>query len=102
MFKLKDEESIEFDNMSEFEDDVYIISYPLATPWSNPLGEGESPEAIEKLLATSTENCTEAQMRQAHENLATMTDTFMDPSVPLIDTNAEAHNINIGSTRPIS
>ncbi len=30
-----------------------------------------------------------------------MTDTFIDPSVPLISTNAVANYIDTGSTRPI-
>ncbi len=47
MFKLTDKESIEFDDMSEFEDDV-DISCPLAIPRSKLLGEGEYLEAIEK------------------------------------------------------
>ncbi len=33
--------------------------------------------------------------------LATMTDTFMDPSLPLIGTNAVAHYIDTGTERPI-
>ncbi len=40
MFKLKEDETIEFDHMSEFEDDVDIISCPLATPRSKPLWKG--------------------------------------------------------------
>ncbi len=87
--------------MSELEDDVEIISCPLATPRSRPLREGEIPEAIEKLLGTCTDNLTEDQMKLAHNMLATMINTFMDPSVPLVDTQAVAHYIDTGSTMPI-
>ncbi len=40
-------------------------------------------------------------MKLVREHLATMTDTFMDPSVPLVGTNAVAHYIDTGTTRPI-
>ncbi len=43
-------------NMSDFNDDVGIISCPLASPRSEPLGEYELPKAIEKLLATCKSN----------------------------------------------
>ncbi len=78
MLKLKDEESFEFGDMPEFEDDVDIIYFE-----------------------TCTETLTRVQMKQAHERLATMTDTFMNPSLPLIGTNVVAHYIDTGSTRPI-
>ncbi len=48
LFKLKTDNTLETDDMSEFEDDVDIISCPLATPRSRPLGKGELPEAIGK------------------------------------------------------
>ncbi len=38
MFNLTDEL-----NMSDFEDDVDIIIFPLASPRSEPLGEDELP-----------------------------------------------------------
>ncbi len=40
-------------------------------------------------------------MKVAHGNIASMTDTFKDTSVPLISTNVVAHYIDTGSTRPI-
>ncbi len=40
-------------------------------------------------------------MKEACEKIANMTDTFMDPSVPLIGTNAVAHYFDTRSTRPI-
>ncbi len=40
-------------------------------------------------------------MKVTCEKIASITDTFMDLSVPLIDTNAVAHYIETGSTRPI-
>ncbi len=89
------------ENMSDFKDDVDIISCPLAHPRSNPLGERELPEAIEKLLATCKTNIMKDQMKLIREKLATMTDTFKDPSAPLVGTNAVAHYIDTGSTRPI-
>ncbi len=101
LFKLKADYTLETDDMSEFEDDVDIISCPLATPRSRPLGKGESPEAIEKLLAKCNDTLSEDQMKVAREKIASMTDTFMDSSVPLVDTNAVAHYIDTGSTRPI-
>ncbi len=60
MFNLTDES-----NMSDFEDDVDIISCPLAPPRSKPLSDGELPEAIEKLPATCKTNITEEQMKLA-------------------------------------
>ncbi len=96
MFNLTDES-----NMSDFEDDVGIISCPLASPRSEQLGEYELPEAIEKLLATCKSNITEEQMKIVREKLAYMTDTFMDPSVPLVGTNAVAHYIDTSTTRSI-
>ncbi len=86
MFNLRDKS-----NMSDFEDDVDIISCPLASPRSEPLGEYELPEAIEKLLLTCKSNVTEEQMKIVREKLADMTDMLMDPSVPLVRTNAVAH-----------
>ncbi len=65
------------------------------------MSEDELPEAIEKLLATCKSNITEDQMKLVHEKLANMTDTFMDPSVPLVGTNAVAHYIDTGTTRPV-
>ncbi len=96
MFNLTDKS-----NMSDFEDDVDIISCHLASPRSKPLGEDELPEAIEKLLATCKSNFTEDQMKLVREQLATMTDTFIDLSFPLLGTTAVAHYIDTGTTRPI-
>ncbi len=88
--------------MSEFEDDMDIISCPLANPRSKPLGKGELLEAIEKILTKCNDTINEDQMKVAREKIASMTDTFMDHSVPLIVTNAVvAHYIDTGSTRPI-
>ncbi len=87
--------------MSEFKDDADIISCPLATPRSKPLGKGELPEAIEKLLAKCNDTLNDNQMKVAHEKIASMTHTFMDPSLPLISTNAIAHYIDTSSMRPI-
>ncbi len=56
MFKLKDEESTEFDAMSEFEDVVDIISCSLATP--TPLRKGELPDTIENLIAKCIDTLT--------------------------------------------
>ncbi len=81
--------------------DLDIISCPLATLRNKPLGEGELPEAIEKILVTCKSNITEDQTKLAQEQLATMTDTFMDPSVPLVGSNVVAPYIDTGSTRPI-
>ncbi len=68
IFNLTDES-----NMSDFEDDADIISCPLASPRSEPLGEDELPEAIEKCLATRKCNITEGQMKILHEKLADIT-----------------------------
>ncbi len=65
------------------------------------MGKGELPEAIEKLLAKCNDTLNEHQMKVACEKIVSMTDTFMDPSVPLICTNAVAHYFDTGSTRPI-
>ncbi len=62
MFNLTDES-----NMSDFKDDVDIISCPLASPRSESL---ELPKAIEKLLATCKSNITEDQMKIVLEKLA--------------------------------
>ncbi len=40
-------------------------------------------------------------MKLVHELSANMTDKFMHPSVPLVGTNAVAHYIDTGITRPI-
>ncbi len=40
-------------------------------------------------------------MKVAREKIASMTDTFMDLSVPLIGTNAVAHYIDTGLIKPI-
>ncbi len=92
---------METDDISEFEDDADIFSCPLATPRSKPLGKSELPEAIETFLVKCNDTLNEDQMKVARETIASMTDTFMDPSVPLIGTNAVAHYIDTGSTRPI-
>ncbi len=97
LFKLKNNNSVETDNMSEFEDDMDIIH----SPRNKPLGKGELPEAIEKRLAKCSDTLNEDQMKVVHEKIASMTDTFMDPSVPLIGTNAVADYIDTGSTRLI-
>ncbi len=89
------------DNMSQFEDDVDIIIFPLSTHRSKILGKDELPKAIKKLLAKCNDTLNEDQMKVAHENIASMTDTFADPSVPLIGTNALAHYIDSAYTRPI-
>ncbi len=73
----------------------------MVTPRSKALGKGELPDAIEKLLAKCNDTLSKDQMKVAHEKIASMTDTFMDPSVPLIGTNAVAYYIDTGSTRPI-
>ncbi len=65
------------------------------------MGKGELPEVIEKLLEKCNDTINNDQIKVARENIASMTDTFMDPSVPLISTNAVAHYIDAGSTRPI-
>ncbi len=49
--------------MSEFEDDSDIISCPLATPKSKPLGKGELPEAIEKRLAKCNDTLNKDQKK---------------------------------------
>ncbi len=79
LFKLKADYTLETDDMSEFEDDIDNISCPLATPSSRPLGKGELPEAIEKLLAKCSDTLNEDQMKVTREKIASMTDTFMDP-----------------------
>ena len=94
-------ESEEDSDMSDFEDDMDIISYPLATPRSKPLGKGKLPESLEKLLANCEDDISEEQMIKARELVESMTDTFMDPSVPLVGTNAVAHYIDTNDTRPI-
>ncbi len=101
VFKFKADYTLETDDMSEFEDDTDTISCSLATPRSKPLGKGELPEAIEKLIAKCNDTLNEDQTKVPHEKIASMTDTFMDPSVPLIGTNAVAHYIDTCSTRPI-
>ncbi len=101
LFKLKSDCTLETEDMSEFEDDADIISCPMSTPRSKPLGKGELPEAIAKLLAKCNDTLNEDQMKVTLEKIASMTDTFMDPSVPLIGTNAVVHYIDTGSTRPI-
>ncbi len=73
MFNLTDKS-----NMSDFEDDVDIISCSLASSKSEPLGEEELAEAIEKLLATYKSNITKDQMKLVYEKLDDMTDKFMD------------------------
>ncbi len=40
-------------------------------------------------------------MKVAREKRASMTDTFMEPSVPLTGTNAVAHHIDTVSMRTI-
>ncbi len=101
LFKLKADYSLETDGMSEFEDNADIISYLLATPRSKALGKGKLPEAIEKLLVKYNDTLNNDQIKVALEKIASMTDTFMDPSVPLSGTNTVAHYIDTGSTRPI-
>ncbi len=101
LFKLKADYTLETDDISEFEDDVDIISCPLATHRSKPFGKGELLEAIEKLLTKCSDILNEDQMKVAREKIASIADTFVDPSVPLIGTNAVAHYIDTGSTRPI-
>ncbi len=83
LFKLKADYTLETDDISEFEDDVDIISCPLATPRSRPLGKSELPEEVEIFLAKCSDTLNEDQMKVACEKIASMTDTFMDPSVPL-------------------
>ncbi len=87
--------------MSDFEDDMDIISCPLDSPRSEPLGEDELPESIEKLLATCKSNITEDQMKIVHETLTDMTHMFIDPSAPLVGTNVVADYIDTRTTRPI-
>ncbi len=58
-------------------------------------------EAIDILLAKCNNTLNNDQMKVARGKIATITDTFMDPSVPLIGSNAVAHYIDTGSTIPM-
>ncbi len=87
--------------MSEFEDDADIISCPLSTPRSKPFGKGELPQAIEKLLVKCNDTLNEDQMKLACEKIASLSDSFMDPSVLLIGTNAVTHYVDTGSGRKV-
>jgi len=89
------------DNMSGLEDDMEVMLPPVAEPSQVSLKPGELPQAISELLNDCRDHLSESQMTMARDLLCEMTEAFMDPSKPLIGTDAVAHYIDTGDTRPI-
>ncbi len=69
IFKLKLKADYTVGTDEDDADDADIISCPLATHRSKPLGKGVLPETIEKLLTKCNDTLNEDQMKVAHEKI---------------------------------
>ena len=87
--------------VSDMEEDMDVMNPPVAKPRKVPLEPNELPEDVQKLLDDCKGILTQEQALAAEEFIRKQVTTFVDPSRPLVGTDAVAHYIDTQNARPI-
>jgi len=99
--KCMSQEGDDDSDMSGLDEDMDLMIPPTKEPRKVPLKEGELQEQVQFLLNDCKDRLSDDQWQKTYELLRTEHDSFMDPSKDLIGTDAVAHYIDTGNSRPI-